>query len=212
MTLAQNCPHGGTPVFTPRPRRLLPILTSRDDRHSYCRIWWKPWRMRPGSAWRRRRYMRGKRVIIFKSPRERGEEEAGAESDFSPLTALDQSRVRTARRRYWRWAGKDVCRSPGITGAVPRYSRIVYRGYAPNGEAVEREATNFSCARPSQHEIDHLDGVLFPMRMDRPVAADLQRRAQEFLWNMPWRSRMRHANVADEGGRMKTTPMASQRP
>ena len=53
---------------------------------------------------------------------------------------------------------------PGITGAVPRYSHIVYRGYLPNGQAVEREATNFH-ARVVQHEIDHLDGVLFPMRM-----------------------------------------------
>ena len=41
---------------------------------------------------------------------------------------------------------------------------IVYRGYAPNGQAVEREATNFH-ARVVQHEIEHLDGVLFPMRM-----------------------------------------------
>ena len=62
--------------------------------------------------------------------------------------------------------GWEGCLSiPGITGAVPRYSRIVYRGYAPSGEAVEREATNFH-ARVVQHEIDHLDGVLFPMRMD----------------------------------------------
>ena len=40
----------------------------------------------------------------------------------------------------------------------------MYRGYLPGGEAVEREATNFH-ARVVQHEIDHLDGVLFPMRM-----------------------------------------------
>ena len=61
--------------------------------------------------------------------------------------------------------GWEGCLSiPGLTGAVPRYSRIVYRGFLPNGQPVEREATNFH-ARVVQHEIDHLDGVLFPMRM-----------------------------------------------
>ena len=58
--------------------------------------------------------------------------------------------------------GWEGCLSiPGITGAVPRYSHIVYRGYLPNGQEVEREATNFH-ARVVQHEIDHLDGVLSP--------------------------------------------------
>lgn len=104
----------------------------------------------------------GKRVIIFKSPRERGEEEA-ADSDFSPLTALINPEFEPLDDELA--VGWEGCLSiPGMTGAVPRYSRIVYRGYAPNGEAVEREATNFH-ARVVQHEIDHLDGVLFPMRM-----------------------------------------------
>lgn len=104
----------------------------------------------------------GKRVIIFKSPRERGEE-AGAETDFSPLTALINPEFEPVGDDMA--VGWEGCLSiPGITGAVPRYSRIVYRGYAPNGEVVEREATNFH-ARVVQHEIDHLDGVLFPMRM-----------------------------------------------
>lgn len=103
-----------------------------------------------------------KRIIIFKSPRERGEEGA-AETDFSPLTALVNPEFEAlADEMALGWEG---CLSiPGITGAVPRYTRIVYRGYLPNGQPVEREATNFH-ARVVQHEIDHLDGVLFPMRM-----------------------------------------------
>jgi peptide deformylase len=101
-------------------------------------------------------------VIIFKSPRERGEEDA-ADSDFSPLTALINPEFEPLDDELA--MGWEGCLSiPGMTGAVPRYSRIVYRGYAPNGQAVEREATNFH-ARVVQHEIDHLDGVLFPMRM-----------------------------------------------
>ena len=104
----------------------------------------------------------GKRVIIFKSPRERGEED-GTDSDFSPLTALINPEFEpVGDEKVLGWEG---CLSiPGITGAVPRYSRIVYRGFLPNGQPVEREATNFH-ARVVQHEIDHLDGVLFPMRM-----------------------------------------------
>jgi peptide deformylase len=103
-----------------------------------------------------------KRVIIFKSPRERGED-AGPESDFSPLTALVNPEFEPVGDDMA--IGWEGCLSiPGITGAVPRYSHIVYRGYLPGGEAVEREATNFH-ARVVQHEIDHLDGVLFPMRM-----------------------------------------------
>jgi peptide deformylase len=104
----------------------------------------------------------GKRVIIFKSPRERGEED-GAETDFSPLTALINPEFEPVEDELA--LGWEGCLSiPGLTGAVPRYSRIVYRGYLPNGQPVEREATNFH-ARVVQHEIDHLDGVLFPMRM-----------------------------------------------
>lgn len=104
----------------------------------------------------------GKRVIIFKSPRERGEEGA-AETDFSPLTAIINPEFEPLDDEMA--LGFEGCLSiPGITGAVPRYSRIVYRGFLPNGQPVEREATNFH-ARVVQHEIDHLDGVLFPMRM-----------------------------------------------
>ncbi len=61
--------------------------------------------------------------------------------------------------------GWEGCLSiPGITGAVPRHTRIRYRGMEVSGRVVEREASGFH-ARVVQHEIDHLDGVLFPMRM-----------------------------------------------
>ncbi|TMH34256.1 MAG: peptide deformylase [Betaproteobacteria bacterium] len=53
---------------------------------------------------------------------------------------------------------------PGLRGRVPRYSRIRYSGFDPEGRAIEREATGFH-ARVVQHECDHLDGILYPMRM-----------------------------------------------
>jgi len=53
---------------------------------------------------------------------------------------------------------------PGLRGRVPRYSRLRYSGFDPDGRAIEREVSGFH-ARVVQHECDHLDGVLYPMRM-----------------------------------------------
>ena len=53
---------------------------------------------------------------------------------------------------------------PDMIGAVPRYVRIRYRALDPDGEAIERTAEGFH-ARVVQHECDHLDGILYPMRM-----------------------------------------------
>jgi len=104
----------------------------------------------------------GQRVIIFKAPQERTDV-ASVDTDFAPLTALINPEFDPVNDEIQ--TGWEGCLSiPGLTGAVPRYHRIVYRGYLPSGEHVEREATNFH-ARVVQHEIDHLDGVLFPMRM-----------------------------------------------
>ena len=61
--------------------------------------------------------------------------------------------------------GWEACLSvPGLTGWVPRHARIAYRAFTPEGERIEREASGFH-ARVVQHECDHLDGVLYPMRM-----------------------------------------------
>ena len=53
---------------------------------------------------------------------------------------------------------------PGLRGKVPRYTHICYRGFDPFGVAIQREVRDFH-ARVVQHECDHLDGVLFPMRV-----------------------------------------------
>ncbi len=61
--------------------------------------------------------------------------------------------------------GMEGCLSvPGLRGLVPRFARIRYSGYDPDGHRIEREATGFH-ARVVQHECDHLDGLLFPQRM-----------------------------------------------
>ena len=53
---------------------------------------------------------------------------------------------------------------PGLRGRVPRYARLRYSGFDPEGKPVQREASGFH-ARVVQHECDHLDGILYPMRM-----------------------------------------------
>jgi peptide deformylase len=61
-----------------------------------------------------------------------------------------------------RWEG---CLSiPGMRGAVPRAWRIAYSGVDTEGRPVDAEATGFH-AGVVQHEYDHLDGILYPMRM-----------------------------------------------
>jgi peptide deformylase len=62
-------------------------------------------------------------------------------------------------------AGWEGCLSiPGMRGLVPRYQHIRYRGYNQHGEAFEREVHDFH-ARVVQHEVDHLDGILYPQRI-----------------------------------------------
>jgi peptide deformylase len=53
---------------------------------------------------------------------------------------------------------------PGLRGRVPRYTRLRYSGFDPEGRSIEREVGGFH-ARVVQHECDHLDGILYPMRM-----------------------------------------------
>jgi peptide deformylase len=62
--------------------------------------------------------------------------------------------------------GWEGCLSvPGLRGVVPRWTRIRYTGFDPQGNRIEREATDFH-ARVVQHECDHLDGILYPMRVE----------------------------------------------
>ena len=61
--------------------------------------------------------------------------------------------------------GWEGCLSvPGMRGVVPRAGRIRYRGFDPHGAPIDRIATGFH-ARVVQHECDHLDGILYPMRV-----------------------------------------------
>ena len=61
--------------------------------------------------------------------------------------------------------GWEGCLSvPGMRGLVPRYTRLRYAGYDQFGKKIEREVVGFH-ARVVQHECDHLNGILYPMRI-----------------------------------------------
>lgn len=111
-----------------------------------------------------------KRIVAFHVPRSRaGRPQADLEGDNGPVALtilinphidfLDEG-LDEATEEGW-----EACLSvPGLTGLVPRYRRIRYRGVDQRGLPIERIATGFH-ARVVQHECDHLDGILYPQRM-----------------------------------------------
>lgn len=61
--------------------------------------------------------------------------------------------------------GWEGCLSvPGLRGLVPRFHRLRYQGFDQHGAAIDRTVEGFH-ARVVQHEVDHLDGILFPQRV-----------------------------------------------
>ena len=61
--------------------------------------------------------------------------------------------------------GWEGCLSvPGMRGLVPRLTRVRYQGFDLNGAPIDRTVEGFH-ARVVQHEVDHLDGILFPQRV-----------------------------------------------
>jgi len=118
-----------------------------------------------------------KRVVIFTIPetraREAAEREGEAEGEEAeeaeevevvPMTVLINPEIEALGDDMA--TGVEGCLSlPEMIGMVPRYRHIRYRAEAPDGSAFEREASGFH-ARVVQHECDHLDGILYPMRME----------------------------------------------
>jgi peptide deformylase len=101
-----------------------------------------------------------KRIMIF------GIESSSRYQDVEvvPTTVLINPEfevIDEARQGFW-----EGCLSvPGMRGYVERPAGIRYRGYDQYGEFVEREADGFH-AIVFQHEYDHLDGILYPDRID----------------------------------------------
>ena len=61
--------------------------------------------------------------------------------------------------------GWEGCLSvPGMRGVVPRYAHLRYQGMDQYGKVIDRTVSGFH-ARVVQHECDHLQGILYPMRI-----------------------------------------------
>ncbi len=61
--------------------------------------------------------------------------------------------------------GWEGCLSvPGLRGLVSRHTRLRYTGFDEKGRSIDRTVSDFH-ARVVQHECDHLDGILYPMRL-----------------------------------------------
>lgn len=61
--------------------------------------------------------------------------------------------------------GWEGCLSvPGMRGLVPRHVALRYQGFDATGQTIDRSVSGFH-ARVVQHEVDHLNGVLYPMRI-----------------------------------------------
>jgi len=106
------------------------------------------------------------RVVVFQAPDERDESVEADPERFdhtAPLTVLINPQVEVLGSDLE--GGWEGCLSvPGLRGLVERPDHIRYRGYDHDGKLVERTARGFH-ARVVQHELDHLDGILYPQRM-----------------------------------------------
>jgi len=101
----------------------------------------------------------GRRVVIFgvdHNPRY-------PDAEPVPTTILINPEIEfIGTETEYGWEG---CLSvPKMRGLVQRPAHIRYRGFDMEGAAIEREAKGFH-ARVVQHEVDHLDGILYPMRI-----------------------------------------------
>ncbi len=107
------------------------------------------------------------RIVVFQAPEGRsdpGLSEAERFDHTAPLTVLVNPEIEivgSAREVGW-----EGCLSvPGLRGFVERPFHIRYRGFDLEGREIARTAKGFH-ARVVQHECDHLDGRLYPSRMD----------------------------------------------
>lgn len=78
--------------------------------------------------------------------------------------------------------GWEGCLSvPGLRGLVPRYTKIKYSGQNLEGNPFSRTSENFH-ARVVQHEVDHIDGILFPRRIKDMQFFGFEDELKDIIW------------------------------
>ncbi len=101
------------------------------------------------------------RLFVFRVPEGRGENRNDPPRPTAVLINPVIEPVGDAVAVSW-----EGCLSiPGLRAAVPRHATVRYAGVDLDGTTVQGEATGFH-ALVLQHENDHLDGILYPMRMN----------------------------------------------
>jgi len=101
------------------------------------------------------------RLFVFRVPPNRTTESDG-DGEMGNTVVINPELEPLGDDMVLRWEG---CLSiPGMRAAVPRHARVRYRGVDTDGNPVGADASGFH-AGVVQHENDHLDGILYPMRM-----------------------------------------------
>jgi peptide deformylase len=122
------------------------------------------------------------RLVVFQAPESRSDPGLSEDERFdhtSPLTVLINPEIEVVGVEQE--SGWEGCLSvPGLRGLVERAAHIRYRGFDQNGQAVARTARGFH-ARVVQHEVDHLDGVLYPQRMSDLTKLIFESEARHFV-------------------------------
>jgi peptide deformylase len=107
------------------------------------------------------------RVVVFQAPGERSNgalDESESFDHTAPLTVLINPVIEVVDATPE--GGWEGCLSvPGLRGWVERARHIRYAGYGTDGKRIVRAAKGFH-ARVVSHECDHLDGILYPQRMN----------------------------------------------
>ncbi len=99
------------------------------------------------------------RVVVYYMPAGRDENGVG-----EPITALINP-VLTPVGLDRDYATEACLSLPGMAGVVPRFLNLHFSAQRLDGSHFEREVSGYH-ARLLQHECDHLDGILYPQRMD----------------------------------------------
>lgn len=102
----------------------------------------------------------GLRLFLFRVPMGRGEERQEI-----PLRVVANPVVKPVESAGTELGWEGCLSIPGLRAAVPRWREIQLSGINEMGEHFTEQLNGFA-ARVVQHEADHLDGILYPMRME----------------------------------------------
>tara|TARA_Y100001970_G_C14038242_1_gene752278 strand:- start:28 stop:561 length:534 start_codon:yes stop_codon:yes gene_type:complete len=115
-----------------------------------------------------------KRIIVFRNP----DIDEGEKIQVTPLINPFFKPITDEKDNEW-----EGCLSiPRMQGLVSRYKKITYYGFDLNGNKIENEVEGLH-ARVIQHEIDHLDGILYTNRLADNKAFGFEREIIEFWKN-----------------------------